>query len=118
MRFRMPHFGHAFGGDGYAAGYYKYLWADVLAADAFEAFTRGKGPYDADVAARLREHVFAAGNTVDPFEGYRAFRGREPSLDALMRERGFAAARRRLVRRAAAAAGHRQRRHSRLSGWF
>ena len=61
----------------------------VLAADAFSAFTEAGGPYDKDVAARLRKHVFTVGNTVDPAAGYRAFRGRDPKIDALMRKRGF-----------------------------
>ena len=90
MRHRTPQFGHIFSGDGYSAGYYSYLWADTLTADAWEAFTvDGKGPWDKDVAARLREHVFSVGNTVDPADGYRAFRGRDPNIDALMRKRGF-----------------------------
>jgi peptidyl-dipeptidase Dcp len=89
MRHRLPHFNHLFTGDGYSAGYYSYLWADTLSADAFEAFTAAAGPYDKAVARRLREHVLAAGNTVDPAEGYRAFRGRDPTIDALMRKRGF-----------------------------
>lgn len=89
MRFRMPHFTHVFESEGYSAGYYMYLWADVLAADAFEAFAEAGSPYDAAVAARLREHVLSAGNSIDPFEGYRAFRGRDAKLDALLRERGF-----------------------------
>ncbi len=91
MRHRTPHFLHVFAGDGYSAGYYSYLWADVLTADAFEAFREGKGPFDAEVAARLRTHVLSAGNTVDPAEGYRRFRGRDASVDALMRKRGFPA---------------------------
>jgi peptidyl-dipeptidase Dcp len=90
MRHRTPQFGHVFAGDGYAAGYYSYLWSDTLSADAYEAFTEAKGPYDAGVAGRLRKHVFSAGNTVDPAEAYRAFRGRDPGIDALMRKRGFA----------------------------
>ncbi|WP_257979268.1 M3 family metallopeptidase [Corallococcus exiguus] len=90
MRFRMPHFGHVFASNAYAAGYYRYLWADMLASDAFEAFQEAGGAYDAKVAARLREHVLSVGNTLDPFEGYRKFRGKDASLDALMRERGFA----------------------------
>ncbi|HEU4538857.1 MAG TPA: M3 family metallopeptidase, partial [Polyangiaceae bacterium] len=89
MRHRTPQFGHIFAGDGYSAGYYSYLWSDTLTADAFEAFTQGKGPYDAKVAAKLRQHVFSVGNTVDPADGYRAFRGRDPDTDALMRKRGF-----------------------------
>jgi peptidyl-dipeptidase Dcp len=89
MRHRLPHFGHVFAGDGYSAGYYSYLWADTLSADAYEAFTEGKGPYDAAVAQRLKKYVFSAGNTVDPAEGYRAFRGRDAGIGALMRRRGF-----------------------------
>jgi len=89
MRHRMPQFNHLFAGDGYSAGYYSYLWADTLSADAYEAFTEGKGPWDKAVAARLREHVFSAGNTVDPAEAYRAFRGKDPGIGALMRKRGF-----------------------------
>ena len=90
MRHRLPHFGHLFSGDGYSAGYYSYLWADTLTADAFEAFTEAGGPYDREVARRLCENVLCRGNTVDPEEGYRAFRGRDPGIDALMRKRGFA----------------------------
>ncbi len=90
MRHRTPQFGHIFCGDGYSAGYYSYLWADTLTADAFEAFTEAGGPYDRAVASRLRKNVFSAGDTVDPADGYRAFRGRDPGIDALMRKRGFA----------------------------
>ena len=89
MRHRTPQFGHVFSGDGYSAGYYSYLWSDTLTADAFEAFTEAKGPYDRDVAKRLVQHVFSVGNTVDPADGYRAFRGRDPGIGALMRKRGF-----------------------------
>ncbi|WP_245767587.1 M3 family metallopeptidase [Stigmatella erecta] len=89
MRHRTPQFGHIFSGDGYSAGYYSYLWSDTLTADAYEAFTQGKGPYDPEVAGRLRKNVFSAGNTVDPAEAYRAFRGKDAGIDALMRKRGF-----------------------------
>ncbi|MGZ5072988.1 MAG: M3 family metallopeptidase [Usitatibacter sp.] len=89
MRHRLPHFGHLFNSDSYAAGYYSYLWADTLSADAFEAFTEAGGAYDKAVAMKLREHVFSAGHTIDPAEGYRAFRGRDAQIDALMRRRGF-----------------------------
>jgi peptidyl-dipeptidase Dcp len=89
MRHRTPQFGHVFSGDGYSAGYYSYLWSDTLSADAYEAFTEAAGPYDKAVARRLREHVFSAGNTVDPAEAYRAFRGHDPGIRALMRKRGF-----------------------------
>jgi len=90
MRHRLAHFGHLFSGDSYSAGYYSYLWADTLSADAFEAFREAGGAYDRMVAKKLRDHVFAVGNTIDPAEGYRAFRGRDPKIDALMRRRGFA----------------------------
>jgi peptidyl-dipeptidase Dcp len=89
MRHRTPQFTHVFSSEGYAAGYYSYLWADVLAADAWEAFTEAGGPWDRTVAGRLREDVFSVGNTVDPADGYRAFRGRDARIDALMRRRGF-----------------------------
>ena len=89
MRHRSPHFTHVFGSDGYSAGYYSYLWSDVLTADAFGAFVEGKGPYDRAVAERLRQHIFSVGNTVDPAEAYRQFRGRDPRVEALMRKRGF-----------------------------
>jgi peptidyl-dipeptidase Dcp len=90
MRHRMTHFLHIFSGDSYSAGYYSYLWSDVLTADAFGAFVEGKGPYDHAVAERLRKYVFSVGNTTDPAEGYRGFRGRDPKIDALMKKRGFA----------------------------
>ena len=92
MRHRTPQFSHVFAGDGYSAGYYSYLWSDTLTADAYNAFTEGKGPYDAAVAERLRSHVLAVGDTIDPAEGYRAFRGKDPDTGALMRKRGFARA--------------------------
>jgi peptidyl-dipeptidase Dcp len=90
MRHRTPQFLHVFSSDGYSAGYYSYLWSDVITADAFGAFMEGKGPYDRAVAERLRKYVFSVGNTVDPAEAYRAFRGRDPKVDALMKKRGFA----------------------------
>lgn len=91
MRHRIPHFNHVFADDGYAAGYYSYLWADTLAADAWEAFQESPGgAWDAGVAGRFQRHVLAAGNTVDPAVGYRLFRGRDPRIDALLRQRGFA----------------------------
>jgi peptidyl-dipeptidase Dcp len=89
MRHRTPHFNHVFAGDGYSAGYYSYLWSDTISADAYEAFTEAGGPYDKAVAQRLVAHVFSVGNTVDPAEGYRAFRGKDPGIGALMRKRGF-----------------------------
>ncbi len=89
MRHRTPQFGHVFSGDGYSAGYYSYLWSDVLTADAFGAFVEGKGPYDKAVGERLRKYIFSVGNTIDPAEAYRNFRGRDPQTEALMKKRGF-----------------------------
>jgi peptidyl-dipeptidase Dcp len=89
MRHRTPQFLHVFAGDGYSAGYYSYLWSDVLTADAYGAFGEGEGAYDRAVAQRLRDNVFSVGNTIDPAEGYRRFRGRDPEITALMEKRGF-----------------------------
>ena len=89
MRHRMPQFLHVFAGDGYSAGYYSYLWSDVLTADTFQAFEEAGGPFDKTVANRLRENVLSVGNTVDPSQAYRNFRGRDPKIDALMADRGF-----------------------------
>ncbi len=90
MRHRSPHFGHIFEDEGYAAGYYGYLWADVLTADAAEAFAEAPGGfYDQELATKLVDHLFAARNAVDPAEAYRAFRGRDAEIGALMRARGF-----------------------------
>ena len=89
MRHRTPQFSHVFGSDAYSAGYYSYLWSDVLTADAYGAFVEAGGPYDRAVTQRLRQHIFSVGNTIDPGEGYRAFRGRDAKIDALMRKRGF-----------------------------
>jgi len=89
MRHRTPQFGHIFSGDGYSAGYYSYLWSDTLAADASEAFVEAGGPWDPAVAKRLQENVFSTGNTRDPADSYRAFRGHDPGIGALMRKRGF-----------------------------
>jgi peptidyl-dipeptidase Dcp len=89
MRHRTPQFAHAFGSDGYSAGYYSYLWSDVITADAYGAFTEGKGPYDREVGQSLVKYVFSVGNTIDPAEAYREFRGRDPQVEALMKKRGF-----------------------------
>jgi peptidyl-dipeptidase Dcp len=91
MRHRLPQFAHIFGDEGYSAGYYSYLWADTLTADAAEAFLEGGGLYDRAMAARFRQHVLSAGNTVDPAVAYRRFRGRDAGIGALMRDRGFPA---------------------------
>ncbi|MBI5532019.1 MAG: M3 family metallopeptidase [Deltaproteobacteria bacterium] len=89
MRHRTPHFNHVFSGDGYSAGYYSYLWSDTISADAWEAFVEAGGPYDKAVARKLHDNVFAVGNTIDPADGYRLFRGRDAGIDALLRKRGF-----------------------------
>jgi peptidyl-dipeptidase Dcp len=89
MRHRLPQFGHLFSSDGYAAGYYSYIWSDVISSDAYTAFTEAGGAYDKKVAARLIKYVFSVGDTIDPAKGYKMFRGREPKVEALMIERGF-----------------------------
>ena len=89
LRHRLPQFLHVFSSDGYSAGYYSYLWADVLTADAYGAFVEAGGPYDKKVAERLRKTIFSVGNTIDPAEAYRNFRGRDPKVEALMKKRGF-----------------------------
>ncbi len=89
LRHRLPQFMHVFSSDSYSAGYYSYLWADVITADAFGAFTEAGGPYDKKVAERLRKNIFSVGNTIDPAEAYRNFRGRDPKVEALMKKRGF-----------------------------
>ncbi len=90
MRHRPPHFAHIFAGGGYAAGYYSYMWSEVLDADAFEAFAETGDVFDPAMAKRLHDFIYAAGGSRDPAEAYKAFRGRLPSADALLRKRGFA----------------------------
>jgi peptidyl-dipeptidase Dcp len=89
MRHRTPQFGHIFSSDGYSAGYYSYLWSDVISADAWEAFTEAGGAYDKTVGKKLHKFIFSVGNTIDQGEAYRKFRGRDPKTDALMRSRGL-----------------------------
>lgn len=89
MNHRLPHFLHLFTGPGYAAGYYVYLWAEVLDADGYDAFTEAGDPFDAAVAQRLREHIYSSGNSREPREAYRAFRGRDPQVQPMLRERGL-----------------------------
>jgi peptidyl-dipeptidase Dcp len=92
MRHRSPHFQHVFSGGGYAAGYYSYMWSEVLDADAFEAFKETGDVFDPATAARLRDDILAAGGSREPGDAYTAFRGRLPTPDALLRKRGFAEA--------------------------
>jgi peptidyl-dipeptidase Dcp len=90
MRHRPPHFQHVFAGEGsYAAGYYSYLWSEVLDADAFSAFEATGDVFDPALARRLHDYVYAAGNSRDPAEAYRAFRGALPDPQALLRKRGL-----------------------------
>jgi peptidyl-dipeptidase Dcp len=90
MRHRTSQFNHIFSGESYAAGYYGYLWAEVLSADAAEAFAEAPGGYfDPELAQKLVMYLFAPRNSMDPAEAYRAFRGRDAEIDALLRQRGF-----------------------------
>ena len=89
MRHRIPQFGHIFSGEGYAAGYYGYLWAKTLDHDAFEAFTEAGSPWDPATAKRFQADILSVGNTVDPAVAYRNFRGRDATIDATLRADGF-----------------------------
>jgi peptidyl-dipeptidase Dcp len=89
MRHRTPNFAHIFSGDAYAAGYYSYLWSEVLDADGFAAFLEAGDVFDPPIAKRLYDYVYAAGNLRDPAEAYGTFRGRMPVIDALLRKRGL-----------------------------
>ncbi|WP_395665133.1 M3 family metallopeptidase [Methylocella sp.] len=89
MRHRTPHFQHIFSGESYSAGYYSYLWSEILDADGFEAFREAGDPFDPATAARLLRHVYAAGDSVEPEAAYAAFRGSSPSPLALLRKRGL-----------------------------
>jgi peptidyl-dipeptidase Dcp len=89
MRHASPHFLHIFGGDGYSAGYYSYMWSEVLDADGFEAFK--DDAFDPVAAKRLHDYIYSAGGTRDFAEAYRLFRGRDPKIDALLEGRGLAA---------------------------
>ena len=90
LRHRLPHFQHLFAGGGYAAGYYAYLWAEVLDADGFAAFTEAGNAFDPELAALLKA-IYSAGDTRDPMELYSEFRGREPAIAALLQQRGLPA---------------------------
>jgi peptidyl-dipeptidase Dcp len=90
MRHRTPHFSHIFSGDGYAAGYYSYLWSEVLDADAFAAFEEAGNVFDPELAHRLYTNIYSAGGRQDPAEAYIAFRGRMPTIEPLLTKRGLA----------------------------
>ena len=89
LRHRLPQFDHLFGSDSYSAGYYSYLWSDVMAADTWKAFLEAGGPWDKTVAKRFREIILAEGNSTDRAEAYRRFRGHDPDVKALFENRGF-----------------------------
>jgi peptidyl-dipeptidase Dcp len=89
LRHRLPHFGHLFSTDYYAAGYYSYLWAEVLDADGFDAFREAGDIFDRATADRLLRYVYSAGNTLEPGAAYRAFRGRDPKVEPLLAKRGL-----------------------------
>lgn len=89
MMHRLTHFRHLFAGDSYAAGYYVYMWAEVLDADAFDAFLEAGDPFDATTAERLHRYVYSAGNTIEPRDGYAAFRGRAATVEPMLRKKGL-----------------------------
>ena len=89
-RHRLPHFLHLFAGDGYAAGYYSYLWSEVMDADAFQAFEETGNVFDPVTAKKLHDFIYSTGGSQDPEELYKAFRGRNPQIDALLAGRGLA----------------------------
>ena len=89
MRHRTPQFQHIFSNDGYSAGYYSYLWSDALTADAAEVFEDSGSYYDKEIAKKLYDDIMSVGDTIDPAEGFRRFRGRDVDTKALLRKRGF-----------------------------
>jgi peptidyl-dipeptidase Dcp len=89
MRHRLPHFQHLFTSDSYSAGYYSYLWSDVMAADAWKAFEETGNPWHPATATKFKEIILASGDALDRAEAYRQFRGRDPKIEALLDERGF-----------------------------
>ena len=90
MRHATPHFQHVFSGDGYAAGYYSYMWSEVMDADAFKAFEETGDVFDKEMADSLAQNIYAAGGRQDPAEAYVAFRGKLPGVEALLDGRGLA----------------------------
>ena len=89
LRHRPQQFSHIFSGDHYAAGYYSYMWSEVMDADAFDAFEEAGDVFDKAVARRLHDNVLSVGGARDPEQAYKAFRGREPEPEALLRRRGL-----------------------------
>ena len=91
MRHATPHFQHVFAGDGYSAGYYSYMWSEVLDADAFSAFEETGDAFNPETAAKLKANIYSVGGSIDPEDAYKAFRGKLPSPDAMLKKKGLAA---------------------------
>ncbi|MGH1349605.1 MAG: M3 family metallopeptidase [Methyloligellaceae bacterium] len=89
MRHRLPHFQHLFSGESYASGYYSYMWSEVMDCDAFKAFEESGDVFNSDLALKLKKYIYSSGGTMDPEEAYQAFRGRQPSVEALLDKRGL-----------------------------
>jgi peptidyl-dipeptidase Dcp len=89
MRHASPHFQHIFAG-GYSAGYYSYMWSEVLDADAFAAFEETGDAFDMEMAGKLKDHIYSTGGSIDPEDAYKAFRGKLPSPDAMLAKKGLA----------------------------
>ena len=86
---RLPHFAHIFSGSSYASAYYVYLWAEVLDADGFEAFLETGNPFDQEVAKKVRKYIYSSGNSLDPREAFRLFRGRDPVVEPMLKKKGL-----------------------------
>jgi peptidyl-dipeptidase Dcp len=89
MRHRLPQFNHLFASDSYSAGYYSYLWSEVMDADTREAYAATGNVFDKATADKMRKYILAPGNSTDRAEAYRQFRGRDPEVAALLKKRGF-----------------------------
>jgi len=89
MRHRPAHFAHLFAGSGYASAYYVYLWAEVLDADGFDAFKETGDCFDRSTAQRVRQYIYSSGNSLDPAEAYRSFRGRDPEIEPMLKKKGL-----------------------------
>jgi peptidyl-dipeptidase Dcp len=89
MRHRLPQFGHLFSSDSYSAGYYSYLWSETMDADTWAAFEESGDVWNREIADRFRKTLLSTGNETERVEAYRAFRGRDPDVNALLKRRGF-----------------------------
>jgi peptidyl-dipeptidase Dcp len=89
LRHRLPHFQHLFSSSSYASAYYVYLWAEVLDADAFNAFLERGNPFDPEVAHKVRKYIYSAGNSIEPSTAYASFRGRDPDIEPMLYKKGL-----------------------------